>query len=234
MRNVIAIGGGHRGSHHSSAMNMIAVSVPGFFSLFLSLSLPASEVQPIPLPQPQTDGGRPLMEVLRERKSTREFATNTLPWQALGDLLWAGFGTNRVDGHRTAPSTMNSRALDIYVSLAQGTYVYEAQSHRLRPVAAGDLRAKTGGQDYVKTAPVALIFVADLSRLDRAKPEDRERYANLDVGYLSQNVYLYCAAEGLATVVHELDRRELATLLGLKPDQRIILAQSVGFPRPIP
>lgn len=215
-------------------MKMIAVCVPGLISLFLSLSLHANELQPISLPQPQTNGGRPVMEVLRERKSTREFATTPLPWQALGDLLWAGFGTNRVDGHRTAPSTMNSRALDIYVSLAQGSYVYEAQFHRLRPVASGDLRTKTGGQDYVKTAPVALIFVADLSRLDRAKPEDRERYANLDVGYLSQNVYLYCASEGLATVVHELDRRELPDLLRLKPDQRIILAQSVGFPKPTP
>lgn len=199
--------------------------------VFASLPLIAAELQPIILPQPQTDGGRPFMEVLRERKTIREFSTNALPLQILANVLWAGFGTNRVDGHRTAPSTMNCQAIDIYVALPEGTYVYEAQDHRLRPVASGDIRARTGGQDFVKAAPVALIFVADLSRLDKAKPEDRERYANIDVGYVSQNIYLYCASERLATVVHELDRRELAARLNLKPDQRIILAQSVGFPK---
>lgn len=126
---------------------------------------------------------------------------------------------------------MNAQAIDIYVALAEGTYVYEAQGHRLRPVAAGDLRRRTGGQDFVKVAPVALIFVADLSRLEKARPEDRERYANLDAGYISQNVYLYCASAGLAAVAHELDRREFPALLQLKPEQRVILAQSVGFPK---
>ena len=171
------------------------------------------------------------MQVLKDRKTTREFSTNALPMQILADLLWGGFGTNRADGHRTAPSTMNSQEIDIYVALASGTYVYEAQRHELRPVTPGDLRAKTGGQDFVKVAPVALIFVADLSRMEKAKPEDRERYAAIDTGYVSQNIYLYCASEGLATVVHELDRRQLPGLLKLKPDQRIILAQSVGYPK---
>jgi SagB-type dehydrogenase family enzyme len=197
----------------------------------LTHQLLALESTPVLLPQPQIAGGRPLMQVLKDRKSTREFSTNALPLQTLANLLWAGFGTNRVDGHRTAPSTMNSQELDIYVALAGGTYVYEPTNHCLRPVATGDLRAKTGGQDFTKTAPVALIFVADLSRLEKAKPEDRERYANIDVGFISQNIYLYCASEGLACVVHELDRRELSALLKLKPDQRVILAQSVGFPK---
>lgn len=193
--------------------------------------LNGAELDPAPLPPPQLQAGRPLMEVLKDRKSTREFSTNAVPLQTLANLLWAGFGTNRADGHLTAPSTMDSREIEIYVALAEGTYVYEPQSHRLRPLAAGDIRAKTGGQDYVKVAPVALVFVADLARLAKAKPEDRERYANIDVGFISQNIYLYCASEGLATVVHELDRRELPKLLNLKSDQRILLAQSVGFPK---
>jgi len=192
-------------------------------------SLPATEPELILLPKPQTDGGRPLMQVLRDRKTLREFRTNSLPMQVLADLLWAGFGTNRVDGHRTAPSAMNSQEIEIYVALPQGAYVYEANGHRLRPVATGDIRPKTGGQDFVKTAPVALVFVADLTRLEKAKPEDRERYAAIDAGYISQNIYLFCASEGLATVVHELDRKELPELLKLRPDQRIILAQSVGY-----
>jgi len=171
------------------------------------------------------------MQVLADRKSIREFSTNALPLQTLANLLWAGFGTNRADGHRTAPSTMNSQEIEIYVSLAEGTYVYEPLLHRLRPLIADDIRARTGGQDFVKAAPLALVFVADLARMEKAKPEDRERYANMDVGYISQNIYLYCASEGLATVVHELDRREPPKLLNLKPSQRILLAQSVGFPK---
>jgi nitroreductase len=126
---------------------------------------------------------------------------------------------------------MNSQEIEIYVARPEGSYVYEAQSHRLRPVAGGDIRSKTGGQDFVKVAPLAVIFVADLSRLEKAKPEDRERYAAIDAGYVSQNIYLFCASEGLATVVHELDRKALTELLELKPDQRIILAQSVGYPK---
>jgi len=193
--------------------------------------LRGDELKPIPLPRPQLSGGRPLMQVLADRKSIREFSTNALPLQTLANLLWAGFGTNRTDGHRTAPSTMNSQEIEIYVSLAEGTYVYEPLLHQLRPLMADDIRTKTGGQDFVKVAPLALVFVADLARMEKAKPEDRERYANMDVGYISQNIYLYCASEGLATVVHELDRRELPKLLKLNLGQRILLAQSVGFPK---
>ena len=117
------------------------------------------------------------------------------------------------------------------MALASGTYLYDARSHHLKPVLSEDLRAKTGGQDYIQTAPVALLFVADLSRMVKAKPEERERFAGIDTGYISQNIYLYCASEGLASVVHELDRRQLPSLLKLKPDQRIILAQAVGYPK---
>ena len=126
-------------------------SVHRFLSFFvwLPVAAAAAELQPLLLPQPQTEIGRPLMQVLLDRKTTREFGTNSLPLQTLANLLWAGFGTNRVDGHRTAPSTMNARSIELYVALAGGTYVYEPDAHRLRPVAAGDLRAQTGGQDFV-------------------------------------------------------------------------------------
>ena len=198
---------------------------------FLALPLVAAELPPVALPPPQTDGGRPLMQVLKERKTTREISTNALPVQMLANLLWAGFGTNRVDGSRTAPSAMNSQEIDIYVALADGTYLYEPRGHYLRLVISEDVRALTGGQDFVIAAPVAFLFVADLSRLVKAKPEERERYAGIDTGYISQNIYLYCASAGLASVVHELDRRQLTILLKLKPDQRLILAQSVGYPK---
>ena len=192
----------------------------------------AGELSPIPLPAPQTEGGKPFMQVLKERRTTREISPKPLPPQMLADLLWAGFGFNRIGTtNRTAPSAMNSQELDLYVATADGVYLHDAKANQLQPVVAGDFRAKTGGQDFVKTAPLTLLFVADLSRLTKAKPEERERYALIDTGYISQNIYLFCASAGLATVVHELDRAALNQILKLKPDQKIILAQAVGFPK---
>ncbi len=197
-----------------------------------SLTATAGELSPIPLPAPQTEGGKPFMQVLKERRTTREFSAKPLPPQMLADLLWAGFGFNRVGTtNRTAPSAMNSQEVDLYVAMTNGVYRYDAAANQLQPIAAGDFRAKTGGQDFVKTAPIALLFVADLPRLGKAKPEERERYAWIDTGYISQNIYLFCASAGLASVVHELDRSQLGEILKLKPDQKIVIAQAVGFPK---
>lgn len=180
------------------------------------------------------DGGMPLMQALRERQSKREIDARPLDAQLLSDLLWAAFGINRPENeHRTAPSAMNSQEIDVYVALTDGVYVYDAKAHRLALVSREDIRAKTGGQDFVKVAPVALVYVADHARMVKAKPEVKETYAWHDAGYVAQNVYLFCASAGLATVVHELgDRRLLAEALQLRPDQRIIIAQSVGHPGP--
>lgn len=194
--------------------------------------LRADEPKPILLPQPQTDGGKPLMQALKERRTVREFKSDKLPAQVLSDVLWAGFGVNRPGtGYRTAPSAMNSQEVDIYVALPEGLYRYEAKPHRLQPVSGEDVRARTTGQAELKGAPVVLIFVADLSRLSKAKPEARQFYAAFDVGCISENIYLCCVSAGLATVVHELDRAPLTAALKLKPEQQIILAQAVGYPR---
>lgn len=200
--------------------------------LVASLPGSAQDLQPIPLPKPRMEGGMPLMEALKNRKTAREFSPAELTPQILSDLLWAGFGINRPENaHRTAPSAMNSQEVDIYVATAAGTYVYDAAGNRLVPVAAGDIRARTGSQKFVKVAPVALLFVADLTRLAKAKPEDKERYAAIDAGFIVQNIYLYCASAKLTCVVHELDRSGLPEALRLKPEQKIIIAQSVGFPK---
>lgn len=200
--------------------------------IFASLPGSAQDLQPVPLPKPRMEGGMPLMEALKSRKTAREFSPAELPLQILSDLLWAGFGINRPENaHRTAPSAMNSQEVDIYVATAAGTYVYDAAGNRLVPVAAGDIRARTGSQKFVKVAPVALLFVADLTRLAKAKPEDKERYAAIDAGFIVQNIYLYCASAKLTCVVHELDRSGLPEALKLKPEQKIIIAQSVGFPK---
>ncbi len=191
----------------------------------------AQEAKPVDLPQPQTDGGKPLMEALKARHTTREFKSDALAPQVLSNLLWAAFGINRPEsGKRTAPSAVNWQEIDIYVATADGTYVYDAKAHRLNPVVAGDHRAATGRQDFVEDAPVNLVYVADLARMGNSSVEDRNFYSAVDTGFIAQNVYLFCASEGLAVVVRGMvDRPALAKLLKLRPDQKIIVAQTVGY-----
>lgn len=148
----------------------------------------------------------------------------------MSNLLWAAFGTNRPDsGKRTAPSAMNWQETDIYVATADGLYVYDAKGQQLNPILRDDVRAQTGTQSYVKDAPLDLVYVADLAKTGSASA-DRDMYVAADVGFIAQNVYLFCASEGLAVVVRgSVDRPALARVMRLRPDQRIILAQSVGY-----
>jgi SagB-type dehydrogenase family enzyme len=172
------------------------------------------------------------MQVLKDRKSTRDFDPGTLSAQTLSDLLWAAFGINRPDGHRTAPSAMNRQEVSIYVVAPDGVYTYDSKDNTLDPVLAGDFRAATGTQSFVKDAAVNLVYVSDLAKFGRADSSDVDLSAAADVGFIAQNVYLYCASEGLATVVRgNVDRAALAKTLKLRPNQRIILAQSVGYPK---
>ena len=202
-----------------------------FIVLLISAGcLLAQDLKPIPLPQPQTEGGRPLMQVLRERKTTRDFAPDKLSQQLLSNLLWAAFGVNREDGKRTAPSAMNWQEMDIYVATGDGLFLYNAERNRLEPVLAQDIRHATGTQPFVATAPLNLVYVADLSKV-RSGP-DTELFTAADAGFISQNVYLFCASEKLATVVRgSIDRVALAKAMRLRPQQKIILAQTVGLPK---
>jgi SagB-type dehydrogenase family enzyme len=213
---------------HKSSLFLTLVLATTIFSLDLA----AQGLKPIKLPPPETDGGRPLMQVLKARKSTREFGPGTLSPQTLSNLLWAAFGINRPDGHRTAPSAMNWQEVTIYVATPEGVYIYGAKDNALNPVLAGDFRAATGTQSFVKDAAVNLVYVSDLSKTGNVASSDAEMYTAADVGFIAQNVYLYCASEGLATVVRgSIDRPALAKTLNLQPQQKIILAQSVGFPK---
>jgi len=185
------------------------------------------------LPKPKTEGGMPLMEALKKRHSSRQFADRKLPDQVLSDMLWAAFGVNRADGRRTAPSAVNWQEIDIYVATADGVWLFDAKGHDLKCVLQKDIRALTGKQDFVKDAPVNLIYVADFAKMRKGTPEaDKIFYSAADTGFISQNVYLFCASEGLATVVRGMvDRPALAKAMHLREDQRIILAQTVGYPR---
>jgi SagB-type dehydrogenase family enzyme len=195
--------------------------------------LVAQGLKPLDLPKPQTDGGKPLMQALQARHSTRSFKPDKLPDQLLSNLLWAAFGVNRPDsGKRTAPSAMNWQEIDLYVATADGLYVYDAKANRLNPVLNEDVRAATGTQDFVKDAPLNLVYVADLAKTHDAGPDEQTLYNAVDTGVIVQNVYLFCASEGLATVVRgSVDRAALAKAMRLRPDQRIIVAQTVGYPK---
>lgn len=200
----------------------------------LYAAAPAAEtLKPIVLMKPQTDGGRPLMQVLKDRSSSRSFSNEKLPPQVLSNLLWAAFGVNRPDsGGRTAPSAKNAQEIDIYVAMANGLYLYDARTQTLNPILAEDVRALTGRQPFVKDAPLNLIYVADFARLTGSSQEDNNLYSAAAAGFIGENVYLFCASEGLVTVVRgSIDRQTLSTVMKLRPDQKIILAQTVGYPK---
>ncbi|MGB9005208.1 MAG: nitroreductase family protein [Candidatus Aminicenantales bacterium] len=203
------------------------------FALIVPALCQAAELQEIKLPQPRLEGGKPLMQTLAARASSREFTSAELPLQVLGDLLWAADGINRTEsGKRTAPSAVNWQNIDIYVALKSGLYLYDVKVHSLKPVLDQDVRAATGKQEFVKDVPLDLVYVADFSKINRGTDEDKNFYSAAHTGFISQNVYLYCASEGLATVVRGmLDRESLAKTMNLRPEQKIIFAQSVGYPK---
>ncbi len=184
-----------------------------------------------PLPAPRRRGGRPLMEALAERRSARSFATRSLEPQLLADLLWAASGVNRLESaHLTAPSARNWQEIAVYVALAQGYFRYQPPDASLVPLGDADIRGEAGVQDFVATAPVNLIYVADRAKIEGSN-EDKAFFAGADSAFMAENVYLFCASEGLACVVRALiDRSVLAQTLKLAPEQRITLAQSVGYP----
>lgn len=191
-----------------------------------------TEPTTITLPAPETEGGRPLMTLLKERHSEREFSNKALPLQMLSNLLWAAIGVNRPDsGQLTVPNARSRHEVDIFVVTAEGAYRYDAKKHALQTVFSGDRRPLAGKQDFVATAPVNLIYVADYAKMPDLSAEQQLVYGSTDVGFSVQNAYLFCASVGLATVVRgSVDRDALGQAFGLTSQQRIILGQCVGFP----
>jgi len=211
----------------TTAFTIVAAMLLLFFS-----GAGAQELQTIALPAPDMEGGLPLMKALSLRSSSRSFSTEELPAQVLSDLLWAASGINRPEsGRRTSPTARNMQQIDIYVATARGLYIYRPKDHALVPVLAKDIRAVTGRQDFAALAPVNLVFVADYSRMGEMPEDAKKFYAATDTGFIGQNVYLYCASAGLATVVRgAVDREALEKAMELGPDRHVVLAQTVGYP----
>jgi len=186
--------------------------------------LGAQELQPIQLPKPEITGGMPLMRALAQRQTTRAFLDKPLPPQTLSNLLWAAFGVNRPREvksglGRTAPSAMNKQDIELDVVLASGVYVYEAESNRLRPVLAGDLRAQLSERAAAHAA-VTIIYVAHA----------KDSYAQVDTGFIGQNVYLFAASEGLNAWFYAIHGQDVAGILKLPEGRQPLYEQSVGYP----
>jgi hypothetical protein len=184
------------------------------------------------LPPPRREGGWPLISTLRLRCSTREYSCRALPVELLSDLLWAAFGINRDDGERTAPYWRHVRIIDVYLAMQDGVWLYDPEAHTLTRHMAKDIRGRTGFQEFAETAPLNFIFVARGDRMTELSPERRRLFASVDTGFMGQNVYLFCASEGLGTVFRDaVDFDALGQILELPKTQFVTFAQTVGFPR---
>jgi len=223
-------------------MPALAVLAGSGSGLAQEAARPTAELQPVLLPKPEKDGGKSVLAALWERKTVRNIRAEKLPPQVLSNLLWAAFGVNREKGNfgkpgRTAPSASNSQEIDLYVALPEGVYLYEAVPHRLVPVAAGDFRARSGRGAAV-TAPVNIFYVVDLARYvlegnpDRRinDPEVQKSYYYCASGLIAQSVYLFAASQGLAAWFHNCDKDSTIREFKLRPQQRVLFAQTVGYP----
>jgi len=203
----------------------------------------SGELQLVILPEPDKDGGKSVLASLIERKTNRNISSRELPVQILSNILWAGFGINRnMSGFnkkgRTAPSASNSQEIYLYVALSAGVYVYEPEGHKLLPVAAGDFRARSGRGSAAR-APLNIFYIADISRYDLGPsqpdrsigdPEVQKSYYYTDTGFIAQNIYLCAASLGLAAWFHNCDKLYTVKEFRLKPAQKVLFAQTVGYP----
>jgi len=206
----------------------VVLLLAGLLSL---LNVKAQVIETLTLPPAQKTGGMPLMEAFQLRKSQRSFSSKELTTQQISNLLWSAYGINRPDGFRTVPAAKNWYEYDIYVLKADGWFLYEVRKHTLLKMGNEDLRIYGGTQDFVKTAPVILVYVADFDRMTGTTDDLKKFFSAVDLGYISQNVYLWCASEGLATIIlGQVDKPKVHEVLKLKSNQQVILSQPVAYP----
>jgi len=186
--------------------------------------------QDLKLPSPDTKGGKPLMQCMALRKSGRSFADKKLPNQILANIFYAADGITRADGRKTVPTARNAQNQLIYAATADGSWLYLPKTNTLKKLGSKDIRAICGKQKFHAKAPLVLIYVAEPEKVGSTR-EMQQNYAANHAGYASQNVYLYAASEGLATVVCAMvDRAELAKALKLPAGQQIMYTQPIGYP----
>ncbi len=202
-------------------------------------------LQPVTLPKPVFDRCLTVFDALKARRTSRTISGRKISLQMLSDILWAAQGVNRLKGPfggpgRTAGSASNSQEISIYVTMEEGTYLYEPESHQLSPIALGDRRALAIGPGQGKAganAPVRLVYVVDIDRFKKAgfqepglyDPEIQKSYYFVDTGLIAQNVYLASSSLGLASWFHNCDKTAFAKEIKLKPNQRPLFGQTIGY-----
>lgn len=190
----------------------------------------ASKPTEIKLPKPERKGGMPLYEALNNRMTQRKFADTPLDEQQLSNLLWCAGGVNREDGKLTSPTARNAQEIDIYVFIDKGVFLYVPKENVLKEILPEDHRMEISERSKMPAeAPVTLLFYANYDKMEGFDETAREFYGATDAGYVSQNVYLYCAANKLSTVVMGAINRDLLNEL-IPVDGKAILAQPVGYP----
>ncbi|MCF8217999.1 MAG: SagB/ThcOx family dehydrogenase [Bacteroidales bacterium] len=180
----------------------------------------------IELPEPEIKEGALLMEALAERASMREFREEPISLQHISNMLWAANGINRPEEEkRTAPSAINAQDIDVYVFFKSAVYRYDAHKHMLSRVKTGDYREQVAArQEFVLEAPVIFLLVSDFSRFDRGDQEQKFTWANMDAGFVGQNILLYCASENFATVPRaQMNKDKLRDILDLEDSQHLML-----------
>ena len=202
--------------------------ITALFITTMICSLSYGQEKVIKLTTPDKTRGKTVMQALADRKSEREFKDQALSQRDLSDLLWAAVGVNRPDGKRTSPTAMNKQEITVYAVLPEGAYKYEADKHQLTLIKAGDFRAAVAGQqDFVTKAPVSLEIVSDTKQFGG----DSKTYAWVDAGIVSQNINIFCAGVGLATVPRSsMDVKRLTEVLNLKDGEVPVLNNPVGYP----
>ncbi|MFC2124364.1 SagB/ThcOx family dehydrogenase [Bacteroidota bacterium] len=193
-----------------------------------------AELNIIELNQPDTSKGMPVMQALKNRRSIREVQSKKLSPQHLSELLWASDGVNRKDGKRTSPSAFNVNLIETYAILEEGIYYYDPEHHRLVQRVAGDYRKLAGEQDFTHRVPLNLVYICNLDNMNTIETsypkEDVILWAAIEAGHQAQNVYLYCASEGLGTVIRaSMNVEEFSTLLHFNNQQIFISIQTVGY-----
>lgn len=190
----------------------------------------ASKPTEIKLPKPERKGGMPLYEALNNRMTQRKFADTPLDEQQLSNLLWCAGGVNREDGKLTSPTARNAQEIDIYVFIDKGVFLYVPKENVLKEILPEDHRMEISERSKMPAeAPVTLLFYANYDKMEGFDETAREFYGATDAGFVSQNVYLYCAANKLSTVVMGAINRDLLNEL-IPGDGKAILAQPVGYP----
>lgn len=199
-------------------MNKKILGVLAFSFMFSATLANAAEVQT--LPAPNVKGGQPLMETLANRKTIRDLSDQAIDNQTLSEILWSAWGISHGD-KRTIPTSQNKQNLKVYVTKADGTWLYNAQDNRLEQISNQDLRALMAKQDFVKTAPITLIFTGTDAK-----------NSPMHAGSAYQNVGLYCASQGLGNVVRGyLDREAVEQALKLPSEEKVIITQTIGWPK---